>query len=58
MVPNIDDITRAKNRRIDIVVLKADLIQDLEKQSREMPLPSDVKIRQQIEKENLETITY
>jgi chemotaxis protein MotB len=58
LVPNIDDITRAKNRRIDIVVLKADLIEDKEKESREMPLPSDLKMRQQIEKENLETITY
>jgi len=58
LVPNIDDITRAKNRRIDIVVLKADLILDKEKESREMPLPSDLKMRQQIEKENLETITY
>jgi chemotaxis protein MotB len=58
LVPNIDEITRAKNRRIDIVVLKADLINDRESQSREMPLPSDLKVRQQIEKENLETITY
>jgi chemotaxis protein MotB len=58
LVPNIDDITRAKNRRIDIVVLKADLIEDKEKESRVMPLPSDLKMRQQIEKENLETITY
>jgi len=58
LVPNIDDITRAKNRRIDIVILKADLIEDKEKQSRELPLPSDVKIKQQIEKENIETITY
>ncbi len=58
LVPNIDDITRAKNRRIDIVVLKADLIEDKEKQSRELPLPSDIKIKQQIEKENIETITY
>lgn len=58
LVPNIDDITRAKNRRIDIVVLKADLIDDKEKESKEMPLPSDLKIRQQIEQENLETITY
>ena len=58
LVPNIDDITRAKNRRIDIVVLKADLVDDKEKESREMPLPSDLKMRQQIEKENLGTITY
>lgn len=58
LVPNIDDITRAKNRRIDIVVLKADLIEDKEKQSRELPLPSDVKIQKQIEKENIDTITY
>jgi chemotaxis protein MotB len=58
MVPNIDDITRAKNRRIDIVLLKADLINDRAVDSRELPLPSDVKVKQQIEKENLETITY
>lgn len=58
LVPNIDDITRAKNRRIDIIVLKSDLIEDKEKESRELPLPSDVKIKQQIEKENIETITY
>ncbi|MCX8092809.1 MAG: flagellar motor protein MotB [Candidatus Goldbacteria bacterium] len=58
LVPNIDDITRAKNRRIDIIVLKADLIEDKEKQSREWPLPSDIKIQQQIEKENIDTITY
>lgn len=58
LVPNIDDITRAKNRRIDIIVLKANLIDDKEKQYRQLPLPSDVKIRQQIEKENIETITY
>jgi chemotaxis protein MotB len=58
LVPNIDDMTRAKNRRIDIVLLKSDLINDKEAQSREMPLPSDLKMRKQIEKENLETITY
>lgn len=58
LVPNIDDIQREKNRRIDIVILKADLINDREVESREMPLPSDLKIRQQIEKENLEAITY
>ncbi len=58
LVPNIDDITRAKNRRIDIVVLKADLIDDKIMESRELPLPSDVKNREQMEKENLETITY
>ncbi|MBP7792966.1 MAG: flagellar motor protein MotB [Candidatus Goldbacteria bacterium] len=58
LVPNIDDITRAKNRRIDIVILKADLIEDKEKQMRELPLPSDIKIQQQIEKENIDTITY
>lgn len=58
LVPNIDDITRAKNRRIDIIVLKADLIEDKEKQARELPLPSDVKIQKQIENENIETITY
>lgn len=58
LVPNIDDITRAKNRRIDIVMLNADLINDKANESRELPLPSDVKAKQQIEKENLETITY
>lgn len=58
LVPNIDEMTRAKNRRIDIVLLKADLINDAEKASREMPLPSDLKIRRQIEKENIESITY
>jgi len=58
LVPNIDDITRAKNRRIDIVMLKADLINDKSMESRQLPLPSDVKTKQQIEKENLETITY
>jgi len=58
LVPNIDDLTRAKNRRIDIVMLKADLINDRAVESRELPLPSDVKTKRQIEKENLETITY
>lgn len=58
LVPNIDDITRAKNRRIDIIILKADLIEDKEKQSRELLLPSDIKIQKQIEKENIDTITY
>ena len=58
LVPNIDDITRAKNRRIDIVMLKADLINDRANESRELPLPSDVKEKQKIDKENLETITY
>ncbi|MFW6211096.1 MAG: OmpA/MotB family protein [bacterium] len=58
LVPNIDDITRAKNRRIDIVVLKADLINDRESVSREMPLPSDLKVRRQIEKEQIESLTY
>ena len=58
LVPNIDDITRMKNRRIDIVLLKSDLINDRAMESREMPLPSDVKIKQQIEKENLDTLTY
>jgi chemotaxis protein MotB len=58
LVPNIDDITRAKNRRIDIVMLKADLVNDKAVESRELPLPSDVKAKQQMDKENLETITY
>lgn len=58
LVPNIDDIQRAKNRRIDIVLLKSDLINDKEKESKEMPLPSDLKIKKQIEKENLEIKTY
>lgn len=58
LVPNIDDVQRAKNRRIDIVLLKSDLINDKEKEFREMPLPSDLKIKKQIEKENLEIKTY
>ncbi|MCE5301095.1 MAG: flagellar motor protein MotB [Spirochaetia bacterium] len=58
LVPNIDDINRAKNRRIDIVVLKADLINDRANESRELPLPSEVKIKERIEKENLETLTF
>ena len=58
LVPNIDEMTRTKNRRIDIVILKADLIGDKERQSREMPLPSDVKVKQKIDKENLKSITY
>jgi chemotaxis protein MotB len=58
LVPNIDDVQRAKNRRIDIVLLKSDIINDKEKESKEMPLPSDLKIKKQIEKENLETKTY
>lgn len=58
LVPNRDDIQRAKNRRIDIVLLKSDLINDKEKEVREMPLPSDLKIKKQIEKENLEIKTY
>ncbi len=58
LVPNIDEITRAKNRRIDIVLLKSDLINDKEAESREMPLPSDLKMKREIEKENLESITY
>ena len=58
LVPNIDDITRAKNRRIDIVLLKSDLVNDRAMQSRELPMPSDVKTKRQIEKENLDTITY
>jgi hypothetical protein len=39
-------------------MLKADLINDKSMESRQLPLPSDVKTKQQIEKENLETITY
>jgi len=58
LVPNIDEMTRAKNRRIDIVLLKSDLINDREAESREMPLPSDLKMKREIEKENLESITY
>jgi chemotaxis protein MotB len=58
LVPNIDDITRMKNRRIDIVLLKSDLINDRANESRELPMPSDVKIKKQIEKENLDTLTY
>jgi len=58
LVPNIDDIQKQKNRRIDIVVIKADLIEDKEKKSRELPLPSDLRIRKQIEQENLEILTY
>jgi len=58
LVPNIDDMTRAKNRRIDIVLLKSDLVNDRAMESRELPMPSDVKIKKQIEKENLDTITY
>jgi chemotaxis protein MotB len=58
LVPNIDDITRMKNRRIDIVLLKSDLVNDRAVESRELPLPSDVKDKQKIEKENLETLTY
>ena len=58
LVPNIDDITRAKNRRIDIVLLRADLINDREKESREIPLPSDLDIRKRIEDENMKAITY
>jgi len=58
LVPNIDSVQREKNRRIDIVVLKADLVNDREAESREMPLPSDLRIKKQIEKENLESITY
>lgn len=58
LVPNIDDITRMKNRRIDIVLLKSDLVNDRAEESREMPMPSDVKIKKQIEKENLDTLTY
>lgn len=58
LVPNIDDITRMKNRRIDIVMLKSDLINDRAMESRELPLPSDVKIKEQIERENLEILTY
>ena len=58
LVPNIDEITRAKNRRIDRVLLKADLINDLETEAREMPLPSDLQIKKKIELENLEAITY
>ena len=58
LVPNVDDVRRAQNRRIDIVILKADLINDREAESKEMPLPSDLKVKQQVEKENLESITY
>jgi len=58
LVPNIDDITRAKNRRIDIVLLKANLIDDKVNESKDMPLPSDLKIKKKIEKENLQDITY
>jgi len=58
LVPNIDEVQREKNRRIDIVILKADLIEDKELQSRKMPLPSDAKTKSRIEKENLEAITY
>ena len=46
------------NRRIDIVMLKSDLINDRAMESRELPLPSDVKIKEQIERENLEILTY
>jgi len=58
LVPNIDEITRAKNRRIDIVVLKADLVNEKVKEIHEMPLPSDLKIKEKIQKENLKAITY
>ncbi len=58
LVPNIDDITRQKNRRIDIVLLKADLIGDREIQSRELPLPSDERIRKQIQQENIDNLKY
>ncbi len=58
LVPNIDEITRAKNRRIDIVILRADLINERIKESRKMPLPSDVRIKQRIEQENIEAKTY
>ncbi len=58
LVPNIDDITRAKNRRIDIVLLKSDLVNDRAMESRELPMPSDVKTKKQIEKENLDSLTY
>jgi|ERR1035437_1482155 chemotaxis protein MotB len=58
LVPNIDDITRMKNRRIDIVLLKSDLVNDRAVESRELPMPSDVKTKRQIDKENLDTITY
>ncbi len=58
LVPNIDEITRAKNRRIDIVILRADLINERIKESRKMPLPSDIRIKQRIEQENIEAKTY
>lgn len=58
LVPNIDDITRQKNRRIDIVLLKADLIGSEKEKERELPLPSDELIRKQIEQENVDNLKY
>ena len=58
LVPNIDEITRMKNRRVDIILLKSDLVNDKATESRELPMPSDLRMKKQIEKENLDTLTY